>query len=218
MVSSPLSMRPSFHPFCLKRENRPIITVSHLLILFIDSCNQLQLPQPKNNDTLYHGRPKSLPNEIFPKLNDSNFSLPDSDSCGEVSTKREHTVEVDRRFSLSTLWKVGKRSCTTFLCFATHRCHQHLCPLFPYFLFFFCCPLSLRFTLLTLHPLFVVFVFGVVSFPSSLWLARCLSVCSLSLQLITSLCLRLPLSYLSSLNDCFSTVQSRLSSVDNRAK
>ena len=81
-------------------------------------------------------------------------------------------------------------------------------------LFFLFCPLSFRSTFLTLHPLFVV-VSCVVSFPLSLWLARCLL--SLSLQLLTSRRLRLLLSYLSSLNNCFSIVHSRLSSVSSSA-
>ena len=68
-------------------------------------------------------------------------------------------------------------------------------------------------TFLTLHHLFVVVVSGVVSFLLSLWLARCL----VSLQLLTSLCLQLLLSYLSSLNDCFSVVSSHLSSVSSSA-
>ena len=94
--------------------------------------------------------------------------------------------------------------CGTLLSLATHFYHQHLCLL----LFFSLLPLLsyfLRSTFLTLFPLFVVVVSSVVSFLLSLWLTRCL----LFLQVLTSLCLWLPLSNLSSFNECFPIVDSR---------
>ena len=131
----------------------------------------------------------------------------------DVSNKLGQIVDC-RRFPFQALWKVGMENGATLPWLPTFNCHQHLCPNLSSFLFcFFCYPLSLRSTFLTLHSPFVVVVSNVVSHPLSLSGSRV--VHSLSNHsphsVLCSFCL------ISSPSRTVSIVHSRLSFVSSSA-
>ena len=147
---------------------------------------------------------------MFPKLKNSDifcgflFSINSGNiRCSmmdaDVSARQEHIVE-GRRFVLSNIVEGRKEK----LCYMALTCDTLL-------------PSTSLPSLLFISLLPLLYSFTSFHFPHTIQpLARALSALYLALQLLTSLRLRLPLSCLSFLIDCFSVVHSRLSSVSSR--